>query len=299
MRFQALSGLVFAVAAGLTLLPPTGAAAMLGPAAGAPATAAATSTQPVTQPVTQPLTKSAAQPVAKSAAVAPAKPLAARPAGMQSSPLPQPAPAALAALSQPIPDVLPKPRPIAAVYSLAPATSLVPAGRPAIGRPAAASRPATARPAVIAAALPVSDLPEANRPTAIRKGHGHWLWCVPFAQTVSHIDIHADAYRWWSMAANRYARGAQPVPGAVLTFRSVHQMPLGHVAVVAKVMNPREVLVDQANWVPNTVTVGTAVIDVSARNDWSEVRVQNLDGSFGGVYPTYGFIYNKAPQGQG
>lgn len=72
-------------------------------------------------------------------------------------------------------------------------------------------------------------------------------------------------------------------------------MPLGHVAVVAKVINSREVLVDQANWVPDTITRDVPVIDVSANNDWSKVKVSLGNGRFGMVYPTYGFIYRQAP----
>jgi hypothetical protein len=33
------------------------------------------------------------------------------------------------------------------------------------------------------------------------------------------------------------------------------------------------------------------VTDVSAANDWSEIRLMNKHGIFGRVYPAYGFIY--------
>ena len=41
------------------------------------------------------------------------------------------------------------------------------------------------------------------------------------------------------------------------------------------------------------------VVDVSAANDWTAVRV-GLGGAeqFGSVYPTYGFIYDRADTGQ-
>lgn len=122
-----------------------------------------------------------------------------------------------------------------------------------------------------------------------------YLWCVPYARRVSHIEIKGDAFLWWARAAGRYARGHRPEDGAVLNFRPTHRMPLGHVAVVVKVINSREILVDQANWVPDTVTRDVPVIDVSPDNNWSEVKVSVGNGRFGMIYPTYGFIYRQAP----
>lgn len=122
-----------------------------------------------------------------------------------------------------------------------------------------------------------------------------YLWCVPYARRISHIHLIGDAFLWWAEAAGRYARGSRPEAGAVLNFRSTHRIPLGHVAVVAKVINNREILVNQANWIPDTVTHDTAVIDVSPNNTWTAVRVSVGHGKFGMVYPTYGFIYDHKP----
>ncbi len=74
---------------------------------------------------------------------------------------------------------------------------------------------------------------------------------------------------------------------------------LGHVAVVSRVINGREIEVDQANWAPGgRVTHGVAVVDVSEDNDWTAVRVELGDeAQFGSVYPTYGFIYNRTDPG--
>jgi surface antigen len=82
-------------------------------------------------------------------------------------------------------------------------------------------------------------------------------------------------------------------------------MRYGHVAVVARVVNSRQVMVDHANWAPRRgggrgqITKMVAVTDVSARNDWTKVRVWNEDiAEFGTrVYPTYGFIYAKPDHG--
>jgi surface antigen len=120
------------------------------------------------------------------------------------------------------------------------------------------------------------------------------LQCVPYAREVSHIQLTGNAYLWWAEAVGRYARGTIPAEGAVLNFRGVGRMPLGHVAVVTDVINSRSVLVTQANWVANTITNDVRIDDVSPNNNWSEVRVELGDGStLGSVYPTYGFIYNR------
>ncbi len=124
---------------------------------------------------------------------------------------------------------------------------------------------------------------------------GQYLWCVPYARDVSHIDLVGDAFLWWAEAAGRYARGIRPSRGAVLVFRSSSRIRLGHVAVVEAVLNSREILVDQANWLPDRVSLDVPVIDVSPENNWSEVRVALGNGGFGALYPTYGFIYDRAP----
>jgi surface antigen len=120
------------------------------------------------------------------------------------------------------------------------------------------------------------------------------LQCVPYAREVSHIDLTGNAFLWWAEAAGRYERGSTPVEGAVLNFRGVGRMPLGHVAVVTSVIDSRTVLVTQANWVPGSITNDVAIQDVSPDNDWTEVRVELGDSStWGAPYPTYGFIYNR------
>lgn len=125
--------------------------------------------------------------------------------------------------------------------------------------------------------------------------HADYLWCVPYAREISHVDLKGDAFLWWAEAAGRYARGSRPQIGSVLNFRSSGRIPLGHVAVVAQVVNNREILVNQANWVPDSVSRGVPVIDVSPNNNWSNVQVSTGGGRFGSTYPTYGFIYSHAP----
>ncbi|WP_367614431.1 CHAP domain-containing protein [Teichococcus coralli] len=126
--------------------------------------------------------------------------------------------------------------------------------------------------------------------------------CVPYARAVSGMDITGNAYTWWASAAGVYARGPKPERGAVLSFKSSGGMRLGHVAVVSRIVDAREILVDHANWEgpgirKGTVMHGVSVIDVSPRNDWTEVRVQigRSDEAYGRIYPTNGFIFNRAP----
>ena len=124
--------------------------------------------------------------------------------------------------------------------------------------------------------------------SAPKKGR---IWCVPFARAVTGIEIKGNAATWWQQATSLYARGNRPQIGAVLNFRASRAMPMGHVAVVSAVVSPREVLVDHANWERNRITEDTLVVDVSAANDWSEVRVANANGTLGRTNPVYGFIY--------
>ncbi len=124
------------------------------------------------------------------------------------------------------------------------------------------------------------------------------LQCVPYAREVSHIELSGDAFLWWAEAAGRYARGDTPVQGAVLNFRPIGRMPLGHVAVVTAVIDSRTILVTQANWIRGAITNDVTVQDVSPDNDWSQVQVElgDTDGH-GAAYPVYGFIYNQPDDG--
>lgn len=118
------------------------------------------------------------------------------------------------------------------------------------------------------------------------------IWCVPFARAISGVEIRGNAKTWWDQAKGRYHRSREPKVGAVMAFAASRAMPKGHVAVVSKVLDDRTVLVDQANWVRNRITVDTLVVDVSPEGDWSQVRVANGKGSLGRVNPVKGFIHN-------
>ena len=126
------------------------------------------------------------------------------------------------------------------------------------------------------------------------------LQCVPYARVASGIELRGDAWRWWNEAAGVYERGHLPRLGAVIVFRKHGHMQRGHVAVVTRVVSSREILIDHANWGGRydgrgRVTKMVNVVDVSPRNDWTEVRVWNHAAHELGPskYPTYGFIYPR------
>lgn len=125
--------------------------------------------------------------------------------------------------------------------------------------------------------------------------------CVPFARAASGVQIYGDAWTWWDQADGRYARGHRPKPGAVIVFAKTARLPLGHVAVVSRVVEKRVVMLTHANWSRLNGERGHAeqdvtLFDVSPGNDWSEVKVwfRDSDGLGGTVYPVDGFIYGDA-----
>lgn len=133
-------------------------------------------------------------------------------------------------------------------------------------------------------------------------GRSYGISCVPFARMESGIVVAGNAWQWWDNAAGTYARGQTPEPGSVLAFRANGHMRLGHVAVIARVVNAREILIDHANWptagMRGGVSQAIPVVDVSENNDWTAVRVGlGRGGDFGSVYPTYGFIYDRPDNG--
>jgi surface antigen len=109
----------------------------------------------------------------------------------------------------------------------------------------------------------------------------------------------SDAWTWWDAANGRYARDRTPRPGSVLVINRTARMRDGHLAVVSRVVNSREVLVDHANWASGAargrIATDQRVRDVSDRNDWSLVRVwYPRIGDFGTTaVPARGFIHPR------
>src|SRR5690606_39553456 len=93
----------------------------------------------------------------------------------------------------------------------------------------------------------------------------------------------------------------EPRKGAVMAFAGTRSMPMGHVAVVEKVLNDREILISHANWSPingrrGQIERNVRVVDVSDAGDWSMVRVWYAPiGDLGlRANPVQGFIYAGA-----
>src|SRR3546814_9614460 len=98
--------------------------------------------------------------------------------------------------------------------------------------------------------------------------------------------------------ATLFRSGEGPRKGAVMAFAGTRGMPMGHVAVVKKVVSDREILIDHANWSPINGRSGqierdVRVVDVSDAGDWSMVRVwYDPIGELGlRDNPVQGFIY--------
>jgi surface antigen len=129
-----------------------------------------------------------------------------------------------------------------------------------------------------------------------------YLQCVPYARQVTGIRIYGDAHTWWGQAEGRYARGSKPRVGAVMAFEPGGGSTLGHVAAVSRIVDSRTVLISHANWSPidgrrGQIERNVEAVDVSANNDWSEVRVwyAPIQALGGRHWALSGFIYNKNP----
>jgi surface antigen len=117
--------------------------------------------------------------------------------------------------------------------------------------------------------------------------------CVPYARAHSGVKIFGDAYTWWDQADGKYPRNAKPETGSVMVLNNYAGPTHGHLAVVKRLVSAREIRVDHANWLNDgSVYENDPVEDVSDANDWSLVRVFNLQtGAWGiKVYPVQGFI---------
>lgn len=141
-----------------------------------------------------------------------------------------------------------------------------------------------------------ASLTTAAPPAPATPPEGEFQYCVPYARAVSGVEIFGDAWTWWEAASGRYARGSRPIKGSVLVWKRDGRLRSGHVAVVTRVVGPREILVTHANWgwgpekPRGQIDHDISIIDVSPGNDWSAVQVWNGE-SYGRSYQTHGFIY--------
>lgn len=127
------------------------------------------------------------------------------------------------------------------------------------------------------------------------------LQCVPYARDVSGIEIYGDAHTWWDKAQNnpQYARGKMPVKDSVLVLSKTGRLQYGHVAVVERIINKREIEVTHVNWGQDQwsrrrVYKGMLARDISRNNDWSQIQFWSPEAeSFGRTYQAKGFVYEK------
>jgi hypothetical protein len=109
-----------------------------------------------------------------------------------------------------------------------------------------------------------------------------YLQCVPFARTLSGINLFGDAWTWWEQATGKYAKGDTPKLGAVLVFKSEGHMRHGHVAVVSRVLTDRIIEISHANWSPidggrGKVEENVTAVDVSPKGDWTVPKHGNAE----------------------
>jgi len=152
--------------------------------------------------------------------------------------------------------------------------------------------------AVFAVAVTLSVL----APAAPAAAQDAYYQCVRFAREFSGIQIYGDAWTWWASAQSRGMRtGRAPEVGAVFVFQPHGASTRGHVAVVSQILTERVMRISHANWGGSRGRIerDVTVVDVSADNDWSQVRVwHNPSNDLGAsVYPTYGFIYQETEAG--
>jgi surface antigen len=129
------------------------------------------------------------------------------------------------------------------------------------------------------------------------EAHSGWQ-CVTYSASHSAVALRGNAHTWWDHAEGVYARAHQPVLGAVMVMKSSGQMPMGHVAIVSRIVNDREVLLTHANWQGDgSVETNVRAVDVSPAGDWSQVRVWYAPVHALGIrsFPTYGFILPFKP----
>lgn len=163
----------------------------------------------------------------------------------------------------------------------------------AVALPAAASTAPTVQ--TMAASLIADDHGAGSEFVAKAPGH---LECVPYARMTSGIQIYGDAYTWWNQARGRYATGSEPQVGSVMAIKPYANSRLGHVATVSRVVDSRTILLSHANWsVPGEIERNVTALDVSPKNDWSEVRIWYAPRRGLGTtrWPVSGFIYNAKP----
>lgn len=128
----------------------------------------------------------------------------------------------------------------------------------------------------------------------------HSLQCVPYAREISGIPLRGNAHTWWNQSIGKYKRGNVPKVGAVIVLSKTSRLKYGHLAVVKRIIDSRNIEVAHSNWGGDPKTRSFVynrmpVVDTSANNSWSSARFWNYpSSSYGSVYSVSGFIYPNA-----
>src|SRR5262245_35073048 len=122
------------------------------------------------------------------------------------------------------------------------------------------------------------EAPEHKSPVVTIKDPSARIGDVAYVRSVTGIAIPGEAWSWWDSANGRYPRGNVAAPGAVLVFQRQQSLPTGHLAVVTKVVGPREIRVSHADWASTWATRGgitghVPVVGMSQDNEWTHVRM--------------------------
>jgi hypothetical protein len=113
-----------------------------------------------------------------------------------------------------------------------------------------------------------------------------------YVRAASLVRLPGPAHGWWeeATAAERLAR---PAAGAVMLLTGYCDGSCGHAAIVTRIVGIREIRIDHADWLHDgAIYRNNPVTDVSAANDWSQVRVFNIRRNAWGekIYAVRGFL---------
>lgn len=142
----------------------------------------------------------------------------------------------------------------------------------------------------VGVALPAARQDSLQSTQAVVDRSGAPLQCAIYARQRTGIALTGAARTWWPQADGRYRRAPTPTAGSVIVMGGTES---GHVAVVTRVLNSRQIVIDHANWLGGgEIITGALVEDASANNDWSSVRVWNVETNSMGLraYPVFGFV---------
>jgi hypothetical protein len=113
-----------------------------------------------------------------------------------------------------------------------------------------------------------------------------------FVRATSLVQLPGPASGWWEEAPAAERR-MRPAAGAIMLLTGYCSGSCGHAAIVTRIVGVREIRIDHADWLHDgAIYRNNPVADVSAANDWSQVRVFNIRSNAWGkkIYAVRGFL---------